>query len=76
MPATSRIPHIATSLPTRWFTPAESRSAPREPEHVEEVWDAELVDDLPAPGWVPSSALSTYGRAGHAMPAPLIDFRA
>ncbi|MEO9176057.1 MAG: hypothetical protein ABI317_11150 [Gaiellales bacterium] len=76
MAASTRIPHVITSLPTRWFAPTEPRSAPRAAQPVEEIWDAELVDDLPAPGWVPASALSTYGRAGYAMPAQLVDLRA
>jgi hypothetical protein len=76
MASSSRIPYLSNALPTRWFTPTEPRSAPAAHAPVEEIWDAELVDDLPAPGWVPASALSTYGRAGYAMPAPLVDLRA
>jgi hypothetical protein len=67
-----RIPPISRSSPARWHAPSQAR----EPEQVEEVWDAELVDELPAPGWLAVPALSAYGRAGFAMPPPLVDLRA
>ncbi len=77
MAGTAHIPQISASLPARWQAPAGSRSMPLEPEHVEEVWDAELVyDELPARALASGSALSTYGWAGTVAPAPLVDLRA
>jgi hypothetical protein len=53
------------------------RDEPRlEPEHVEEVWDAELVGDLPSPGWIAVPALASYQVAGFASVASRIDLRA
>jgi hypothetical protein len=77
MAGTTRIPQISTALTTRWETPAGARSIRLEPEHVEEVWDAELVDDeLPARPLASGGALSAYGWAGTAAPAPRIDLHA
>jgi hypothetical protein len=78
MAAGTRIPQISASLPARWQAPAGARPAPPlEPEHVEEVWDAELVyDELPARPFVSGSALSAYGWAGTSVPASLVDLRA
>jgi hypothetical protein len=65
---------VPSPFPARQHVPFE---APRTaPEHVEEVWDAELVGELAAPGWLAVPALSTYARAGHAMPLSRIDVRA
>ncbi len=77
MAGTTHIPHSSTALPIRWEAPARARSIPVEPELVEEVWDAELVyGELPARAYASGSALSTYGWAGTAAPAPLVDLRA
>ena len=65
---------VPSPFPARQHVPFE---APRTaPEHVEEVWDAELVSDLPSPGWLAVPALATYGRAGFAACAPRVDLRA
>jgi hypothetical protein len=77
MTGTTRIPQISTALATRWESPSGSRSIPLEPEHVEEVWDAELVyEELPAPAFASGGALSAYGWAGTALPARRIDVHA
>jgi hypothetical protein len=74
MSSIARIPRVAETVPEHWFARAGDR--PTEPEHVEEVWDAELVGDLPQPGWLAVPALTTYLRAGTSAPAPLVDLRA
>jgi len=66
--------HVSAPLPAREHVWADA--PPLEPEHVEEVWDAELVGELSPPGWLAVPALSSYARAGHAMPLPRIDVRA
>jgi hypothetical protein len=68
------IRHVAAGSPERLREPAGSASV--EPEHVEEVWDAELVSELPSPGWLAVPALTTYLRAGRRMPPPLVDVHA
>jgi hypothetical protein len=70
----ARIPRIARSEPDHRFARADAPA--HEPEHVEEVWDAELVGDLPRAGWLAVPALTTYLRAGTTAPAPLVDLRA
>jgi hypothetical protein len=55
------------------MTPRRPRA---EPEHVEEVWDAELFGELALPGWLAAPALTTYTRAGFSAPPPRIDVRA
>jgi hypothetical protein len=70
----ARIPRIARSVPDQRF--ARTDAPANEPEHVEEVWDAELVGDLPRSGWLAVPALTTYLRAGYTPPAPLVDLRA
>ena len=64
----SLVRHVPAPLPVRQHVRGE-----RPPEHVEEVWDAELVGELPSPGWLAVPALATYLRAGAHMPAPRID---
>jgi hypothetical protein len=66
--------HVSAPLPAREHVRADA--PPLEPEYVEEVWDAELVGELPPPGWLAVPALSTYARAGHPMPLSRIDVRA
>jgi hypothetical protein len=65
---------VPSPFPARQHVPFEAPRAA--PEHVEEVWDAELVGDLPSPGWLALPALATYARAGIAPFAPRIDLRA
>ena len=65
------IRHVAAGSPERVREPV--RSASVEPEHVEEVWDAELVSELPSPGWLAVPALTTYLRAGYRVPPPFVD---
>ena len=67
----SLVRHVPAPLPARQHVRDER--PPLEPEHVEEVWDAELVGELPLPGWLAVPALSSYARAGFARPAPRID---
>ena len=74
MPGIALVRHTATPLPARAH--ARPEAPPLEPEHVEEVWDAELVGELPPPGWLALPALSSYARAGFALPAARIDVRA
>jgi hypothetical protein len=74
MPGIALVLHVSAAHPARAYTPP--RTPPVEPEHVEEVWDAELVSELAAPGWLAAPALTTYTRAGFAMPPPRIDVRA
>jgi hypothetical protein len=77
MAGTTRIPQISTALTTRWEAPAGARSIRLEPEHVEEVWDAELVyDELPARAFASGGVLSAYGWAGTAAPASRVDLHA
>lgn len=65
---------VTPSYPARAHTPQDE---PRlEPEHVEEVWDAELVGDLPSPGWLAVPALEAYARAGFAATPRRVDLRA
>jgi hypothetical protein len=71
MPGIALVRSTATPLPAR--QQARREVPPVEPEHIEEVWDAELVSELPPPGWLAVPALSTYLRAGHRAPAPRID---
>jgi hypothetical protein len=74
MPGIALARRVSSPPPARQHVVAD---APRlEPEHVEEVWDAELVGDLPSPGWLAVPALATYGRAGFATVASRIDLRA
>jgi hypothetical protein len=74
MTGISLVRRVSSPLPVHQHVRAEE---PRqEPEHVEEVWDAELVSDLPSPGWLALPALASYGRAGYAAVAPRIDLRA
>jgi hypothetical protein len=74
MPGIALVRHVSAPLPARAHVRAETPRA--EPEQVEEVWDAELVSDLPPSGWLAGSACATYQRAGYAMPRPLVDLRA
>lgn len=67
----SLVRHVPAPLPVRQHV--RSERPPVEPEHVEEVWDAELVGELPSPGWLALPALATYQRAGAHMPAARID---
>jgi hypothetical protein len=74
MPGLSLVRHVAAAHPARAsMTPRRPRA---EPEHVEEVWDAELVGELALPGWLAAPALTTYTRAGFSAPPPRIDVRA
>jgi hypothetical protein len=66
--------HVSAPLAAREHARPDAR--PLETEHVEEVWDAELVGELAAPGWLAVPALSTYARAGHATRLSRIDVRA
>jgi hypothetical protein len=68
------IRHAGAGSPERWRAPAARASS--EPEHIEEVWDAELVSELPSPGWLAVPALTTYLRAGYRKPPPLVDVHA
>jgi hypothetical protein len=68
------IRHVAASSPAHWRAPADGPAV--EPEHVEEVWDAELVSELPSPGWLAVPAHTTYLRAGYRTPPPRIDVHA
>jgi hypothetical protein len=68
------IRHAGATSPARYQASGDSASV--EPEHVEEVWDAELVSDLPSPGWLAVPALTTYLRAGYRTPPPLVDVHA
>jgi hypothetical protein len=74
-----RIGATSILLPDRRAPRAERRSQMRS-EPLEEIWDAEVVEDadeaLPAPGWLTGSAAALYARAGFERPAPLIDYRA
>jgi hypothetical protein len=74
MPGIALVHYTATPLPARGQVRPEA--PPVEPEYVEEVWDAELVGELPRPGWLALPALSSYARAGVSMPPPRIDVRA
>ena len=67
----SLVRHVPAPLPVRQHVRGER--PPVEPEHVEEVWDAELVGELPSPGWLAAPALASYLRAGTRMPAPRVD---
>jgi hypothetical protein len=71
MPGISLVRHASAAHPVRAHTPP--RTPPVEPEHVEEVWDAELVSELAAPGWLAAPALTTYTRAGFSLPPSRID---
>ena len=71
MSGVALIRHVAAGSPER--SRESVRSASVEPEPVEEVWDAELVSELPSPGWLAVPALTTYLRAGYRMPPPLVD---
>jgi hypothetical protein len=71
MSRVSLVRHVPAPLPARQH--ARDQRPPLEPEHVEEVWDAELVGDLPSPGWLAVPALATYLRAGAPTPASRID---
>ena len=55
MPGIALVRHTATPLPARGH--ARPEAPPVKPEHVEEVWDAELVGELPPPGWLAVPAL-------------------
>jgi hypothetical protein len=68
------IRHAGAGSPERWRASEAKSSA--EPEQVEEVWDAELVSELPAPGWLAVPALTTYLRAGYRKPPQLVDVHA
>jgi hypothetical protein len=74
MSGVALVRHVTAPYSSRAY--ARPESPPLEAEHVEEVWDAELVGEFPRPGWLAAPALSTYTRAGHLMPAPRIDVRA
>jgi hypothetical protein len=74
MPGISLVRHVSPANPARASTPP--RTPPGETEHVEEVWDAELVSELAVPGWLAAPALTTYARAGFAAAPPRIDVRA
>jgi hypothetical protein len=74
MPGIALVRHVSAPLPAREHARADA--PPREPEYVEEVWDAELVGELPRPGWLAVPALSSYARAGQATALPRIDVRA
>jgi hypothetical protein len=74
MSGVALIRHVAAGSPER--SRESARSASVEPEPVEEVWDAELVSELPSPGWLAVPALTTYLRAGYRMPPPLVDVHA
>jgi hypothetical protein len=71
MPGIALVRHVSAPLPARRDVRAERPSV--EPEHVEEVWDAELVGELPPPGWRALPAVESYAHAGFARPAPRID---
>jgi hypothetical protein len=71
MPGISLVRHVSAASPARQHVRPET--PPLEPEHVEEVWDAELVGELPPPGWLAVPACSSYLRAGVSMPLPRID---
>ena len=71
MPGVALVRRVSAPLPARLSVRADAPSS--EPEHVEEVWDAELVGELPPPGWLAVPALATYRRAGARMPVPRID---
>jgi hypothetical protein len=73
MPGIALVRHVAAAHPARAY--ARPETPPVEPEHVEEVWDAELVSELAPPGWLAVPALTTYARAGRPMPLPRIDLR-
>jgi hypothetical protein len=68
------IRHVPASSPELWR--ARTDRPALEPEHVEEVWDAELVDELPSPGWLAAPALTTYLQAGRRMRPALVDVHA
>jgi hypothetical protein len=68
------IRYVPASSPELWRARAER--PPLEPEHVEEVWDAELVDELPPPASLATPALATYLRAGRRMRPALVDVHA
>ena len=74
MSGVALIRHVAAGSPEHSRESARSESV--EPEPVEEVWDAELVSELPSPGWLAVPALTTYLRAGYRMPPPLVDVHA
>ena len=74
MPGVALVRRASAPLPARLSVRADAPSS--EPEQVEEVWDAELVGDLAAPGWLSGPALSSYTRAGFARPLPRIDIYA
>ena len=62
MPGLALVRLASTLHPARQQVRAE---APRvEPEHVEEVWDAELVGDAATPAWLAGPACSSYLRSG------------
>jgi hypothetical protein len=71
MPGIALVRQVTAAYPARRDAPYER--PPLEAEHVEEVWDAELVGELPPPGWLAVPALSAYTRAGFAGSAPRID---
>lgn len=74
MPGIALVRQTAAPFPAGLH--ARPEAPPVEPEHVEEVWDAELVGELPPHGWLAVPALASYARAGFSMPPPRIDVRA
>ena len=71
MPGIALVRHVSAAYPARRDAPFER--PPLEAEQVEEVWDAELVGELPPPGWLAVPAASAYTRAGFAVPPPRVD---
>jgi len=53
--------------------PVRAEAPPVEPEHVEEVWDAELVGDSATPAWLAGPACSSYLGCGIRATARRID---
>ncbi len=74
MPGITLVRQISAPQSARDYVRPER--PPLEPEHVEEVWDAELVGELPLLGWLAAPAFSAYARAGHSTPLSRIDVRA
>ena len=72
MPGIALVRHATAAYPARRDVPFERPAA--EAEHVEEVWDAELVGELPPPGWlaVPAAVWPTPEPDSRA-PAPRVD---
>jgi hypothetical protein len=71
MSAIALVRHVSAPLPAGQHVRSDR---PRvEPEQVEEVWDAELVDELAPPAWLGQPAVSSYLRAGTHAPVPRID---